>query len=299
MGDAYPLQERLLRQNMDDNPNFQPGDALLAWDGDALVGFTLLQRYRGEEPCCKGWLDYGWVAAVAVAPEHQRRHIGTRKPRCEMKPPAPAPTRSNRPAASSGSFPAYRTTCQRRNHSSNHLDSASDRPFTTSAPTSRRSRFRRQVLSSSPERECRFAWVQRLTSTTYFPSSWPSSAATGGTTRKPSSIRAAHPPTGSCSCEAKPSLACPGSTTPAKPSSARPATGCRHQTRAASAPSASPPPFAASASASRSSTKPSPISIDSASPTPSPTGRTWSISTRRRGFHRGNDMSRQARITLT
>lgn len=78
LGDAYPLQERLLRQNLDENPNFRPGDAVLAWDGDDLVGFALLQRYRGGEAHCLGWRDHAWLAAVVVAPGHQRQGTGTR-----------------------------------------------------------------------------------------------------------------------------------------------------------------------------------------------------------------------------
>lgn len=78
LGDAYPLLERLLQQNLDENPNFRPEDAVLAWDGDDLVGFALLQRYRGDEPHCQGWRTQAWLAAVVVAPGHQRQGIGTR-----------------------------------------------------------------------------------------------------------------------------------------------------------------------------------------------------------------------------
>lgn len=78
IGNSYPLQERLLRQNVDENPNFRPGDAILAWRGNALVGFALLQRYRGDEPDCQGWKNTGWLAAVVVDPALQRRGIGTR-----------------------------------------------------------------------------------------------------------------------------------------------------------------------------------------------------------------------------
>ena len=78
MGGAYPLQERLLRQNLDENPNFRPSDSVLAWHGDELVAFALLQRYRGVEPHCQGWNETAWLAAVVVDPGFQRGGIGTK-----------------------------------------------------------------------------------------------------------------------------------------------------------------------------------------------------------------------------
>jgi GNAT superfamily N-acetyltransferase len=78
IGAAYPLREALFRQNLDRNPNFRPTDAVAVRRGEELVGFGLLQRYRGDAPLCREWRRYAWLAAAVVAPEHQRGGIGTR-----------------------------------------------------------------------------------------------------------------------------------------------------------------------------------------------------------------------------
>ncbi|HEY7035133.1 MAG TPA: GNAT family N-acetyltransferase [Thermomicrobiales bacterium] len=77
-GEAYPLRERVLRQIVDLNPSFDAADAVLAHEGTRLVGFGLLQHYRGNAAPCLPLRDRAWLTAVVVEPEWQRRGIGTR-----------------------------------------------------------------------------------------------------------------------------------------------------------------------------------------------------------------------------
>lgn len=81
LGDRFPLTERLWRQNIDHDPNYAPGDGLLARDPDgALAGFVLTRRFRdwADAADLAEWRDRGWLVALAVAPERQGRGLGSR-----------------------------------------------------------------------------------------------------------------------------------------------------------------------------------------------------------------------------
>ncbi|HET8524450.1 MAG TPA: GNAT family N-acetyltransferase, partial [Thermomicrobiales bacterium] len=77
IGGAFPLSVDLLRQVTELNPSFRPTDAVTVWEGDDLIGFGLLNRYRGEEEAYRALADHAHISAIIVAPERQRQGIGT------------------------------------------------------------------------------------------------------------------------------------------------------------------------------------------------------------------------------
>jgi GNAT superfamily N-acetyltransferase len=77
IGEAFPLSEELLRQVAELNPSFRPADAVTVWDGDDLIGFGLMHRYRGTEDAYRTLADYAHITAMIVAPERQRQGLGT------------------------------------------------------------------------------------------------------------------------------------------------------------------------------------------------------------------------------
>ena len=76
-GDRFPLREPLLRQLVDFNPQYRPGDAVAAWRGQRLVGFALLGRYRGNAVPAARLNDSAEITTVVVDPEEQRQGLGT------------------------------------------------------------------------------------------------------------------------------------------------------------------------------------------------------------------------------
>ncbi|HET8524779.1 MAG TPA: hypothetical protein VFL82_16230, partial [Thermomicrobiales bacterium] len=66
IGGAFPLSEALLRQVTEGNPSFRPNDAVTVWDGDDLIGFGLLNRYRGEEEAYRALADHAHISAIIV-----------------------------------------------------------------------------------------------------------------------------------------------------------------------------------------------------------------------------------------
>lgn len=83
LGGRFPLTEWLWRQNVEGDPNWRPGDALVARRAvGALVGFALTRRFQGgDEPAnadLTALRDLGWIMALAVAPEERGRGIGGR-----------------------------------------------------------------------------------------------------------------------------------------------------------------------------------------------------------------------------
>lgn len=76
MGESFPLDARLWRQNTDDDPHHDPGGLFVAREGETCVGFVRARVARvplGLQPSPPG---RGWISAIAVAPTHQRRGVG-------------------------------------------------------------------------------------------------------------------------------------------------------------------------------------------------------------------------------
>lgn len=77
IGPAFPLDERLWRQNVDDEPHHDAGGVFVARAGDAVVGFIVARALRpalawkGANPC------EGWINSFAVASAWQRRGVAT------------------------------------------------------------------------------------------------------------------------------------------------------------------------------------------------------------------------------
>jgi GNAT superfamily N-acetyltransferase len=78
MGDAFPIDERLWRQNIDDDPNFDARGIVLALDQDNPVGFVAARV--GRVPLGLQAIDpaKGWINSIAVLPAAQRRGTGRR-----------------------------------------------------------------------------------------------------------------------------------------------------------------------------------------------------------------------------
>jgi predicted N-acetyltransferase YhbS len=83
LGGRFPMTGRLWRQNVDDDPNYAPGDGLLARDaGGALAGLALTRLFRRYDDPANADMErvrgLGWIVALAVAPEHRGRGLGGR-----------------------------------------------------------------------------------------------------------------------------------------------------------------------------------------------------------------------------
>lgn len=77
MGPSYPMDLRLWRQNVDDDPQHDPSGILVAQDGAVPVGFVVARRCRvpmGAEGLREG---EGWINSLAVAPPWQRQGLGS------------------------------------------------------------------------------------------------------------------------------------------------------------------------------------------------------------------------------
>lgn len=80
LGDRFPLDARLWRQNVEGDPNWRPRDGLvLQHDDGALIGFALTRRFRSLDryPAMAAVGDLGWIPALVVAPEHAGRGFGS------------------------------------------------------------------------------------------------------------------------------------------------------------------------------------------------------------------------------
>jgi GNAT superfamily N-acetyltransferase len=76
----FPLGERLWRQNIEGDPNWRPGDALVLRLPDAtLAGFAVTRRFRllDHYPALAAVRDLGWLTALVIAPENSGRGLGT------------------------------------------------------------------------------------------------------------------------------------------------------------------------------------------------------------------------------
>ncbi len=80
LGDRFPLDERLWRQNVEGDPNWRPDDLLILQQGaGALVGFALTRRFRLQEryPAMAPVADLGWISALVIDPEHTGQGLGS------------------------------------------------------------------------------------------------------------------------------------------------------------------------------------------------------------------------------
>ncbi|MGH2464732.1 MAG: GNAT family N-acetyltransferase [Candidatus Limnocylindrales bacterium] len=77
-GSTFPLREPVLRQCLEANPSAEPDDAVLAWEGERLVGFGYAGLHRMTDPETAGFVTRGQLQAVVVVPDRRRRGIGRR-----------------------------------------------------------------------------------------------------------------------------------------------------------------------------------------------------------------------------
>ncbi|MBF6606235.1 MAG: GNAT family N-acetyltransferase [Chloroflexi bacterium] len=78
VGDPFPLREPVLRQCLEGNPSARLEDAVLAWEGDRLIGFGYAGLHRLADQETSGFRARGQIHAVVVDPARRRRGIGRR-----------------------------------------------------------------------------------------------------------------------------------------------------------------------------------------------------------------------------
>jgi GNAT superfamily N-acetyltransferase len=78
IGERYPLREEVLRDCLEGNPSYRPGDALIAWDGDRAVGFGYVGLHRELEPQTADRRGRAWLQAVVVDPDRRRSGLASR-----------------------------------------------------------------------------------------------------------------------------------------------------------------------------------------------------------------------------
>ena len=78
-GGAFPLRERLFRQNTVDDPHFDPAGCAVARAGPdgAVAGFCLAKIARVPLGADGLLADRGWISMLAVHPRAQRRGVAT------------------------------------------------------------------------------------------------------------------------------------------------------------------------------------------------------------------------------
>ncbi len=81
LGAEFPMTERLWRQNVDADPNYAPGDALIARDRvGAVVGLALTRTLRRHDAANRADMtalrNLGWILALLVAPDAQGQGLG-------------------------------------------------------------------------------------------------------------------------------------------------------------------------------------------------------------------------------
>lgn len=77
MGEQFPLDSRLWRQNIDDDPHHDAEGIVVARDGEEVAGIAVARVQKvplGLQPMAA---DKGWINSIAVAPAYQRKGIGT------------------------------------------------------------------------------------------------------------------------------------------------------------------------------------------------------------------------------
>jgi ribosomal protein S18 acetylase RimI-like enzyme len=78
IGDRYPLRADVLGASLEGNPDYRPGDAIIASQGDLLVGFGYVGTLRATDPETAGQRGRGWLQAVVVDGDRRRLGIGRR-----------------------------------------------------------------------------------------------------------------------------------------------------------------------------------------------------------------------------
>ncbi len=78
IGAAYPMTERLLRQQVLDDPFAQPDGNLVALDGGRVVGWLLCRCLSAVPPSLSGYRGRASIGALCVDPDYRRRGIGSR-----------------------------------------------------------------------------------------------------------------------------------------------------------------------------------------------------------------------------
>ncbi|MDB5098002.1 MAG: family N-acetyltransferase [Cyanobacteria bacterium RYN_339] len=75
-GDRHPLPPALWDELTAFDPGFRPEDLRVAFEGETPIGFALTKQLRAPADLPK-FQDRGWIALMAVHPEHQRQGVGT------------------------------------------------------------------------------------------------------------------------------------------------------------------------------------------------------------------------------
>lgn len=76
LGERFPMRAQLLRQNLWDEPNFDPEGSRAHYDGDRLIALSAVKRHQVDI----GVLSpdqRGWISVLLVDPDYQGRGIGS------------------------------------------------------------------------------------------------------------------------------------------------------------------------------------------------------------------------------
>jgi GNAT superfamily N-acetyltransferase len=74
LGDAFPLTQRVLALTVFEDPNFLPGDCVVAVEDEAVVGFAWLKRWRSPASVVT---SVGFLGGLVVARDRVRQGIGS------------------------------------------------------------------------------------------------------------------------------------------------------------------------------------------------------------------------------
>lgn len=76
LGAAFPMRPELFRQNLWEEPTFDPEGSRAVLDGDRLAGLIVVKRQRVALGC-EPPNNRGWISVLLVAPEYQGRGVGS------------------------------------------------------------------------------------------------------------------------------------------------------------------------------------------------------------------------------